>query len=192
MRLLTILTLATAGLVGSCSDMQPEGGTAEHGGDVATVPATQPADAHADDSDNPGSAPAMTDNLPKTNEEWRAILTEEQYRITRLKGTERPFTGAYWNTKVKGTYFCACCGQPLFTSATKYDAGCGWPSFWAPIDEDNVDTEADSSLGMQRTEIVCSRCGAHLGHVFEDGPNPTGLRYCVNSASLKLVEEEEE
>jgi peptide-methionine (R)-S-oxide reductase len=191
MRILTIFTLSVAGVVGSCSDMRPDNSTAAASKDVAVPPATQPAEAHADNPDNPERAPAMMDNLPKTNEEWRAILTDEQYRITRLKGTERPFTGAYWDTKAKGTYFCACCGQPLFTSDTKYDAGCGWPSFWAPIDEDNVDTEADTSLGMHRTEIVCSRCGAHLGHVFEDGPNPTGLRYCVNSASLKLVEDEE-
>lgn len=188
MRLLSALTLSAAGMVGSCSDTQPESSTA--GGDAEVTPATQPAEAGVEVSDNPESAPSMTDNLPKTDEEWRAMLTEEQYRITRLKGTERPFTGAYWNTKVKGTYFCVGCGQALFNSETKYDSGCGWPSFWAPIDGEHVDTEADASLGMRRTEILCSRCGAHLGHVFDDGPNPTGLRYCVNSASLKLVEEE--
>jgi len=188
MRFVSVLFLSTAGLIGSCSDTQPDSGTAEDDAVVSTQ--TQPREAGAEISDHPESAPSMTDDLPKTDEEWRELLTEEQYRITRLKGTERPFTGAYWNTKIKGTYFCVCCGQPLFTSDTKYDSGCGWPSFWAPIDEEHVDTEADTSLGMQRTEIVCSRCGAHLGHVFEDGPNPTGLRYCVNSASLKLIEAE--
>lgn len=189
MRLLAAVTLSAAGLLGSCSDMRSDE-NATHPADSADTAASQPSPTGGGaPPDIEGTSP-MTDKVVKTDEEWRAMLTEEQYRITRLKGTERPFTGAYWNTKVKGTYFCVGCGQALFNSDTKYDSGCGWPSFWAPINGEHVDTEADASLGMQRTEILCSRCGAHLGHVFEDGPNPTGLRYCVNSASLKLVEDE--
>jgi len=135
-------------------------------------------------------APDMSDKVVKTDEEWRRLLTPEQYRIMRQKGTERAFTGEYWNTKTKGVYRCAGCGQELFESDTKFGSGCGWPSFWAPAGEKTVRTESDTSLGMVRTEILCSRCDAHLGHVFEDGPKPTGLRYCVNSAALKLVKEE--
>lgn len=128
----------------------------------------------------------MTD-MPTTEEQWRAKLDPEQYQILRQGGTERAFTGKYWDEHQAGTYRCAGCGEPLFSSETKYESGTGWPSFYKPLDESKVEEERDTSHGMVRTEAKCARCGGHLGHVFEDGPNPTGLRYCMNSASLDLV-----
>jgi peptide-methionine (R)-S-oxide reductase len=129
----------------------------------------------------------MTDKVAKTDQEWRECLTPQQFEVTRRKGTERAFTGAYWNTKEDGIYRCVSCGQPLFDAKTKFESGTGWPSYWQPLDEKNVSLHADDSAGMRRTEVTCSRCGAHLGHVFQDGPPPTGLRYCMNSAALKLM-----
>jgi peptide-methionine (R)-S-oxide reductase len=127
----------------------------------------------------------MTDDL-QDNERWREQLTEEEYAVCRLKGTERAFSGKYWNTKDAGVYHCKCCGKALFLSDSKYDSGCGWPSFFAPAADTGVREEKDSTHGMIRTEVMCDACGSHLGHVFEDGPQPTGLRYCINSASIDL------
>ena len=131
----------------------------------------------------------MAEKIQKTDAEWKRQLTPNQYYVTRHKGTEPPFTGEYESTETPGTYICVCCGNVLFRSDTKFHSGCGWPSFYDPAAPEAVEESEDRSHGMLRTEVTCSRCGAHLGHVFDDGPNPTGLRYCVNSVALKLEED---
>ncbi len=128
----------------------------------------------------------MSDRVKKNEKEWREVLTPEQFEVLRRKGTERPFSSALNDNKAAGLYLCSGCGQPLFSSEAKFDSGSGWPSFWAPLDESRVNTEVDRSLGMERAEVLCGGCGGHLGHVFEDGPKPTGLRYCINGVALRF------
>jgi len=132
----------------------------------------------------------MADEINKTDVEWKQQLTDEQFAVCRQKGTERAFTGQYYNSKEAGTYTCVCCGEPLFSSGTKYDSGSGWPSFFQPLNAEAVEEEHDHSHGMHRVEVHCKKCGSHLGHVFPDGPQPTGLRYCINSVSLDLKKED--
>jgi peptide-methionine (R)-S-oxide reductase len=168
--LLTLLLLAGSLACDSAAPASAEGPAAEKKGNHV----------HAANS---------TEKVVKTEEEWKKILTPEQYQVLRKKGTERAFTGELNDQKGKGTYVCAACGQQLFSSAAKFDSGTGWPSFWQPIDPKAVDTEEDRSFFSVRTEVLCARCGGHLGHVFTDGPRPTGLRYCMNSVSMKFVPE---
>ena len=184
---------AAAVLLAAVISTHPAASAAPPKGKAApTGAATMPADAADADPKNPATLGRVPDDqLPKTDREWRERLTPEQFEVARKKGTERAFTGKYWNTTTPGTYRCICCGEPLFRSGEKFESGCGWPSFTAPIDGVKGTTIAehlDTSHFMRRTEVTCRRCGAHLGHVFDDGPPPTGLRYCINSASIVLEE----
>jgi peptide-methionine (R)-S-oxide reductase len=174
-----MIVLALLGLLLGCSEPEsaPENATGDGEATVA---------GHETETEQTGK------KIVKTDEEWRSQLTDLQYYVTREKGTEAPGTGEYNHTKTAGTYLCVCCGAELFSSETKYDSGCGWPAFYAPLLDGNVEFTEDRSHGMVRTEVTCARCGAHLGHVFDDGPPPTGQRFCINSASLKLREKSAE
>ena len=178
-RLRTPIALLLAALLAACADPAHTPTTSE----TAAAPVAQ---APSQGETAMPKEPAPSGKVVKSDEEWRKELTPEQYRVMREKGTERAFTGKYWDTKTAGVYKCAACGEPLFSSDAKFDSGCGWPSFFKPLDGVKLVETRDTTLGMVRTEITCAKCGAHMGHVFDDGPAPTGLRYCINSVSIDL------